>query len=317
CTECGTTNRGRVEFCSSCGAFLAWEGPVEEPPAPPTPAATPSAAVGPSPGPGSPAADPPAAAPPPAAEPTYRYQTQATAPVAPPTPQGPPVRPEPEYRPAPAPLVADTGGFGYTIKGPPGRAVAFSPPGPDPIEPAAAVAVEAPPGTCPDCGTVNPPELRFCRKCGYQLFTPDPDRPKPATTSTRPKRPWWQRWIPRSWLPDSELLGVEARRAFRRSLPMGLRVRRWGYVGGGLGLVIGLLFLTGSNPVRWVKDRIADIKGTVVEVQDVTAAGEPADRLLPPYPPQAALDREATAWASTWQPPGDAGACISPGVVPP
>src|SRR6478735_4701461 len=203
-------------------------------------------------------------------------------------------------RPAPA----DTGGFGYTIKAPPGRAVAFEPAGPDAEVPAGAVATAAPPGSCPDCGTVNAPELRFCRRCGYQLFTADPDRPRPTTTAARPKRPWWQRWIPRRWLPDSELLGAEARRAFRRSLPMGLRVRRWAYLGGTLGLIVGLLYLTGANPVSWTKDRIADIKGSVVEVQGVQAASEPAAEQLPVYPADQALDRLATAWASQWRPPG-------------
>jgi len=314
CTECGTTNNGRTEFCSSCGAFLAWDGGADEPPpaaAPPPPAA-----------PQPPTSSPDAAAPPAPVEPGYRYQTQATAapPAAAPAPAAPafsplPGGPPPAVRSSPA--GTDTGGFGYTIKAPPGRAVAFEPAGADPTPPAGAVATEVPPGTCPDCGTVNAPELRFCRRCGYQLFTADPDRPRPTTTPARPKRPWWQRWIPRRWLPDSEMLGSEARRAFRRSLPMGLRVRRWAYLGGALGLIVGLLYLTGANPVRWARDRIADIKGSVVEVQGVQAASEPAAEQLPVYPADQALDRLATAWASQWRAPGDAGACIPPGVAPP
>ena len=320
CTECGTTNNGRSEFCSSCGAFLAWDGSADDPPpaAAAAPPAPPPAAASASTAPSGAGVEVPAAP----VEPGFRYQTHATAPspaAAPPLAMpasGPhPGGPPPENRASPAP--ADTGGFGYTIKAPPGRAVAFQPAGPDAEVPAGAVATAAPPGSCPDCGTVNAPELRFCRRCGYQLFTADPDRPRPTTTAARPKRPWWQRWIPRRWLPDSELLGAEARRAFRRSLPMGLRVRRWAYLGGTLGLIVGLLYLTGANPVRWAKDRIADIKGSVVEVQGIQAASEPAAEQLPVYPADQALDRLATAWASQWRPPGDAGTCIAPGVTPP
>jgi hypothetical protein len=113
------------------------------------------------------------------------------------------------------------------------------------------------------------------------------------------------------------LLTSEARRAFRRSLPMGLRVRRWMFMGGTVGVIVGLLYLTGNNPIRWTKDRIADMKGSVVEVSGVQAATEPAAEQLPLYPADAALDRLATAWASQWRPPGDAGACIPPGVTPP
>ncbi len=287
CAECGTKNSGG-EFCSSCGAFLAWDGVADDPVPPPPPPS------------------PPAAAP------------AGTAPSAPPRPAaaaGPPPadRPPPPTEPA--------GGFSYTIKAPPGRTVSLPPadPGggwpPGPGAPQGGVAIAAPPGTCPDCGTVNGEELRFCRKCGYQLFTPDPRTPKPA--AARPvRRPWWQRWIPRSWLPDSDLVSGEARRAFRRSLPAGLRIRRYLGIGAVVALIGGLLFVVGSNPVRWVKDRIGDLRGSLAEVQ-LTVASEPPDAQVPGYPVEYVVDRQETAWATAWKAPGTAGACVPPGVAAP
>ena len=224
-------------------------------------------------------------------------------------------------RPAPPPA-EPAGGFSYTIKAPPGRTVSLPPadPGggwpPGPGGPAAgSVAVAAPPGTCPDCGTVNGEELRFCRKCGYQLFTPDPRSPKPV--AARPvRRPWWQRWIPRSWLPDSDLVSGEARRAFRRSLPTGLRIRRYVGIAAVVALIGGLLFVVGSNPVRWVKDRIGDLRGSLSEVQ-LTVASEPPDAQVLGYPVEYVVDKQETAWATTWRPPGTAGSCVPPGVAAP
>ena len=250
CTECGTTNHGRVEFCSSCGAFLAWEGPVEEPPSPPPrgpPSPLRSTTVGRRDQDWS-AADPPAARPRP---PSRRTDTRPRRPrpvVATADPTEP--RLGRTYRPAPSPPATDTGGFGYTIKGPPGRRSRSHRPAQTRSNRPARSPSRRPPGRVPTAARSTRPNCGSAENAGTSSSPRTPTGPNRPTTSTRPKRPWWQRWIPRSWLPDSELLGAEARRAFRRSLPTGLRVRRWGYVGGGLGLIIGLLFLTGSNPVQ-------------------------------------------------------------------
>lgn len=289
CAECGTKNSGGGEFCSSCGAFLAWDGVADEPPPPPPP--------------------PPVG-------------VLRPGPPAPPAPRRAAPTASPSTDRPPPPPTEPAGGFSYTIKAPPGRAVSLPPadPGggwpPAPGGPAAgAVAVAAPPGTCPDCGTVNSEELRFCRKCGFQLFTPDPRTPKPV--AARPvRRPWWQRWIPRSWLPDSDLVSGQARRAFRRSLPPGLRIRRYLGIAAVVALIGGLLFVVGNNPVRWVKDRIGDLRGSLSEVA-LTVASEPPDAQVPGYPVEYVVDRQETAWATTWRPPGTAGSCVPPGVAAP
>ncbi len=173
CAECGTTNNGRTEFCSSCGAFLAWDGVADEPPLAAAAAAPAPAHSGSGRRPrrdgrsGSKPSAAPVAARIPLPDPGDR------------TRPGRPRRPRRPHRPhpyAPASRVspttpADTGGFGYTIKPPPGRAVAFEPAGADPRCSPGRSRPTAPPGSCPDCGTVNAPELRFCRRCGYQLYT--------------------------------------------------------------------------------------------------------------------------------------------------
>ncbi|HZO14681.1 MAG TPA: FHA domain-containing protein [Polyangiaceae bacterium] len=46
----------------------------------------------------------------------------------------------------------------------------------------------APPGTCPECGHINPPTNRFCASCGFRLGSPSAapkkvSRPAPASSS--------------------------------------------------------------------------------------------------------------------------------------
>ena len=170
----------------------------------------------------------------------------------------------------------------------------------------------APPGSCPQCGRVNTPDRRFCGKCGYQLFTPDPRTPPPKVSPPR-KRPWWQRWIPERWLPEKELVSGEAKRAFRRQLPVGIRLRRGFGIAGVLALIIGALFVMGTNPVRWVKDRIADSKGSLAVIAGVAATADPVDSPLPTSPASNLVNGDLGAWGTQWAPTGAAPVCVPPG----
>lgn len=301
CADCGTKNTGRVEFCVSCGAFLAWEGVPED-----------AAQVAPQ------------------VQQSPRSRPAAPGPaVVPPAAAGPePARPEPVS--VPRESVAQSGdlsgGFSYSFVTPAGRTA------PMPLEtgtvvpgsqgwapgPAAAQAAESKPaGLCARCGTVNEPQQRFCRKCGLQLVHRDSTRQPGATSVAALKVPWWRGWLPRGWFRGSELGTRAARRAFRRSLPMGLRLRRGAGIAGALAAVIGLLFLFGTNPVAWVKDRIADLRGSIAEVADVRAAGEPSDAVVPQFPAEYATDNLGdTSWAVVWRDPGGAPPCVPTSASP-
>ena len=214
CDSCGVSNAPGTEFCTGCGSFLDWEGatsgpshPTDHPNARPAPApadrwriATTRAvddrptATGPVArsrhlaGPRSaPREHPRAAVPLGSAEVGYRLIV----------PQGAP----------PPPGLVGPGDGGPSASGLTGRsAVGGSSTAVLQAEPIA-------PGTCPECGRVNPPELRFCAKCGHRF----PDRTPAETESgaaTAEKIPWWRRWIPRRRLGTAS-----ARRSFRRSLP--------------------------------------------------------------------------------------------------
>ena len=320
CPDCGTANNPGIEFCVSCGGFLAWEG--DAPPAEPAPPVGPQAPQqGQHPGaPGAPAPQPPAQA---APEQQYRYRSAAPPVPAGPPPANPPVGPPAGYQqggfePPPqrfAPPAGDPGGFSYTIRAPAGRAAPQGgpgwPPGPGMLEDEGQVAT-APPGSCPQCGRVNTPDRRFCGKCGYQLFTPDPRTPPPKVSPQR-KRPWWQRWIPERWLPEKELVSGEAKRAFRRQLPVGIRLRRGFGIAGVLALIIGGLFVMGTNPVRWVKDRIADSKGSLAVIAGVAATADPVDSPLPTSPASNLVNGDLGAWGIQWAPTGAAPVCVPPG----
>jgi len=308
CPDCGERNARGSEFCSACGAFLAWDGQdaEPEPPARPTPPATP----------------------PPAATPTAPGQQRPPAPA--PSQQPPaPARSEQQSRPT-APVVAAAGGIagqaanqvagqaaaralnaaapvlgtqlpgalgqGARLLGAPstlggaaqgalsqglpwrgsGRGEAPEqqpPPGYDP-QPQYEAPPEPPPpteGPCPRCGVVNGAELRFCRKCGLALRGPtlhDSGGQRPATPPER--LPWWRRWF----RPDDNSRRG-ARAAYRRSLPVRYRIIRWLLALVGIAAVIGAFALIGRNPVGWAVNSWNDMLGKTVQVNDLAAYTDP------------------------------------------
>lgn len=308
CLECGDRNNNAVHFCNSCGAYLEWEDqPGQGQPAP----AGPSTSVR-------------AAAPNlhhTSAAATYSSPTAAPVPGPVPAPaaQQPPIsRSTPPGRsaalPAALPALVPAGG----------RATAGPAPGPgqqvvpgradrsvgdlSAAEPSIG-AGESVPARCSRCGTANGPGLRFCCKCGLSRQA-EFDAPAAAEQpSTRPKKPWWQRWFRRGTADQTIGNGIgrrAARAAYRRSLPLAFRLRRWVLALVVVGLLGGGLVFLGQNPWSWLADRWNDVRGNLVQVAQVQAVVEPAAAEFPDFPASLVVDQLAnTAWVSTWTAPID------------
>jgi zinc-ribbon domain len=174
CPQCGVSNQDADEFCGNCGTYLgqlpdagapgpqrptAADGRPTSTPRPTTQRRAAAATYGP------PTTAGPTAA---AAGPTSTTDPGAT--TSPPTTANPDADP-----PADQPRAVQ-----------PGKPVARRPqPGP----PAATPAQSGAP--CPNCGTLNPPDRRFCRHCGIPLTEPAPAAGSP---------PWWRRIRLRRWI---------------------------------------------------------------------------------------------------------------------
>ena len=286
CPDCGERNSGRVEFCVACGAFLAWDadaGPAE-------PAAPPARPIPPT-----------VAAPAGVAQPAAR----ATVPVAPAGyPATPPAASGPAAPPAFALGVAAPAprAMAPSITGPRSAAGPPAPVAPAPVAapPVAAPAVEPPPPTespCPRCGVINSVELRFCGKCGQSLRGPLTDDGSVIRAAPAPERlPWWRRWF-----RPAENTRRAARLAYRRSLPVRYRMVRWLWALLGLGAIGGLFVVLGHNPVGWIGDQWANLRGSLVQISNVEAVGEPAEAAVPDFPAPNLVDNFAnTAWAAQW-----------------
>ena len=275
CAECGEPATRDTEFCVQCGAFLDWSRTEQEPAesARTEPVATP------------PTTDAPAG-------------SGAAAAAAVPSSVPPPRDPEPARQTAGARVA---GGH---------QEQAVRPADPQParqtiVQPARVAPTHA---GCPRCGTDNPPELRFCRKCGLE-FSP----PRQATAwdaQPRPRVPWWRRIFGGHRTPAERA----ALRAYRHSLPMRYRLIR-----AGVALVVALLVVAvglavrNGDPIGWAQARWYDFKGTVVPVRDITPTLDPPATEDPAFAAINATDgNEATAWATTWLGTGEPKGCGAP-----
>ncbi|MDN0198348.1 zinc ribbon domain-containing protein [Streptomyces sp. S.PNR 29] len=211
CPACGASNGSTDDFCGNCGAYLGWSDTTPaastpsappDPPDPTPPDATPAPASTPADEPASAAPDhsdeDPGVAPGQAEtgpEPETRpgdVRTEPPAPTHRPDPAGSgPAASATEARPPQAPATPSV-----RIPGP--RRPATPAPeepavDPVPVRPAKPVAprpvvrpVEVPDEEagvpCPACGTANPPDRRFCRRCATALHP----AAKPAPL------PWWR-----------------------------------------------------------------------------------------------------------------------------
>ncbi|MCX5013303.1 zinc ribbon domain-containing protein [Streptomyces sp. NBC_00555] len=161
------------DFCGNCGAYLGWS----EDTTPTTPRATAPER----------AESPPEARPAGGEDPTARRTRDAES-----TPQAPPAAPSAALPPAPTtpPRPADPPSASPPPATPTAAPEATAP---QPVQPAKAVAprpVVRPAAVnddvaglpCPSCGTPNPPDRRFCRRCAA-----------PLTPGTAPAPlPWWR-----------------------------------------------------------------------------------------------------------------------------
>ncbi|MFE0044328.1 zinc ribbon domain-containing protein [Streptomyces albireticuli] len=162
CPNCQAANEETDDFCGNCASYLGWSEPSaartgEPPAAPPRPGSRgPAATSGPSGRGEGPEPDREDGAAPARADPTVLYERDgADGPAHPDV--GDPVAPVQPAKPvARRPVVR------------------------------AAPVTEAPGGPpCPSCGTPNPPERRFCRRCAARLT---PSQQVAAL-------PWWRtRW---------------------------------------------------------------------------------------------------------------------------
>lgn len=291
CPDCGERNAGRVEFCSACGAYIAWDGQPE--PEPPRPAHNAPAPV-------------PAAAPPRPAAQSYIQPPVTPAPAATPTPA--PVPSAPVAQPAtrswvgpPPPVIPSPAQWaGQAVDqyvGPPHRQAA---PPAYPPPPAQSAAPPGPPppteGPCPRCGVVNDAELRFCRKCGLSLRGPVLQDDGARSTPPPERLPWW-----RKWFRPAENTRRAARAAYRHSMPLRYRMMRWVWGLLGLGAIVGVFYALGQNPVAWVQNQIANFQNSLVQVAGLQAVAEPADPNATENTAQNALDNLSdTAWTTTW-----------------
>ena len=301
CPDCGERNARGTEFCSACGAFLAWDGQEEAAPEP-TPAVAPRPATAPPPAPQIPPAaanQPPAARPPAAAPPSgppAGQPGQSWRPTQPVVAAGEQIVGQPAARAwnAAAPTFGTQlpGGFnagsiareaglqpgGWPGSGWGGQGQGQPPHDPQGQPPQGPPAYQAPPeppppteGPCPRCGVVNSVSLRFCSKCGLALRGPTLHDGGGARNEAPPERlPWWRKIFKPA--PNTRRA---ARAAYRHSLPVRVRLIRWGLAFLGIGAIVGTLALIGQNPVGWAVNNWNDLVGKTTQVQNLDAYTEP------------------------------------------
>jgi zinc-ribbon domain len=162
------------------------------------------------------------------------------------------------------------------------------------------------PGGCPRCGTDNPPERRFCRKCALE-FSPPAASGGWADRASQRRVPWWRRLFGGHRTTDER----RALRAYRRSLPTRYRVFR--AVAGLLviALVGAAVWAVNADPIGWARARWDDVQDTLVPVRDVQATLDPAAaQARTDFAPGSAVDgNPATAWATSWTAGGPPASC--------
>lgn len=272
CTKCGTLNAADASFCSECNSYLEWSGePVEDPALPP-PAepgepgppderdvpGSPGVPGEPAPptdarstGPTRPASDAAATPERPASAARRESRAGATRPPA----AGRRSVADASSKPASGtgtaatpPSVADGSPPARRPSAPaqpPARRPAPAAVAPRPKPPKTPKAERPKPGdlVCPQCGTGNDPERKFCRRCGTSLAAA-PVEPPPAP------RPWYRR-----------LLGREAPPAYEAGArPGGMGRRRWRPGCLSVLVVLGLL-LAGAGVVSYLV--VEDVRAAV------------------------------------------------------
>ncbi|GAA2997378.1 NADase-type glycan-binding domain-containing protein [Actinokineospora diospyrosa] len=242
CPVCGSTVEDTDDFCGNCGTYLGWSANPTTPPAGPAPSDAPVADTA-------------------SAEPAPADAAPVTPPQAPLTGTAPrdgvaedrpvdlsPVESTPAAPPPPEPVPVKQAEDTAPVL--PGKPIAPRPTATTTVT----TAVEGPP--CPNCGTPNPPDRRFCRRCATPLT------PQDATSAAAAKR---RRW---SWHGD--------RSRWLRALVALLVIIAL--------VVVGiLLYPKLDDAVQDIRDRLAT--PAPIAPRTVTATAE-----LPDHPAKAAAD---------------------------
>jgi len=191
CSKCGTINEADASFCTECNAYLEWSGEKVQDDAPASassadPDATvPSRPVGqPAEQPGQP--DEPQSAAQAAPEPITASGQQAQDP--------PPTQPAPSRPPESVPPRRPTAPPPQPRSRKPEKEAAAAAPKPRPATPVKATMPNPGDRVCPNCGTGNEAQRKFCRKCGQGLVSA-PVAPSP------PARPAWYKRLFRRGSP--------------------------------------------------------------------------------------------------------------------
>jgi hypothetical protein len=154
---------------------------------------------------------------------------------------------------------------------------------------------------CHECGTVNPPGRRFCRRCGAQFAVEATPALGPGAPAPRPS--WWQRLRARlrGEKEGEATPTLSARKAYRATLDVRYRVMRVLALVAGVGLLAGSFGLTGVNPIRGTRGLWNKVFPRDKEIGELTARAEP-DLVAGQFPAEAAVDRDpTTVWAAVWQ----------------
>ncbi len=149
--------------------------------------------------------------------------------------------------------------------------------------------------TCPTCGTVNPPDRRYCSHCGYSFV---------AAYGTDPGVDW-SAWTPQAMAARDR----EAAREYRRSLPP---LYRWRRVI--IGVIVFVLFVgVGAvlqrGPVALAQDGWHRLAKQYVDVTGVQVMVNPTTASAPDSSPQALVDSSKQEWTMTWAPTGESPSC--------
>lgn len=155
--------------------------------------------------------------------------------------------------------------------------------------------------TCQACRHDNDPDRRFCSRCATALHTA-----AQALPPTARRVPWWRR----TWRSTVNPERRTSRRAYRRSLPALYRWRRslvsvLAVVGLGSGLAV-----VGHSPAMLAQSAWHDLRGDVVQVDDVGAAAVPPTSVVAGATAAAASDGDPdTPWSTSWKTPTTPPAC--------
>ncbi|MFH8371600.1 NADase-type glycan-binding domain-containing protein [Streptomyces sp. NPDC018031] len=187
CPECGHRNAAGVQFCTSCQAFLEWDGRPDQGSGTPGP---PAATASPDPPgrPGGPGTDPAAT---PAASATTTEQPTATGPSARPAAPGRPAGSTAPATATPAPATTDAPTMPFVADRAAAAPAAPPRPSPEPApppSPAAPAAPEAvvPPAAAPPRLVVPPlPSAPPTRQAAAEPAAPAAPRPAPAASTAR------------------------------------------------------------------------------------------------------------------------------------